>query len=161
MSRCVKLFRLKTSRQVLDNFLHAIAKLCDHQASISHSCAREQFNEIGWFVQPTIFSGVNNDMRIAREEISNRSCRSFRTVMTKMRSRSQTTPITGCRPSSSHPTPPGHGLWRIGFEAGRVILNGAPHEPLAPFGGFKQSGFGREFGVFGREAFLEPRAVLG
>jgi aldehyde dehydrogenase (NAD+) len=46
------------------------------------------------------------------------------------------------------------------IEAGRVIINGAPHEPLAPFGGFKQSGCGREFGVFGLEAFLEPRAVI-
>ena len=44
--------------------------------------------------------------------------------------------------------------------AGRVIINGAPHEPLAWFSGFKQSGFGRESGIFGLEAFLEPRAVL-
>jgi aldehyde dehydrogenase (NAD+) len=46
------------------------------------------------------------------------------------------------------------------LQAGRVVINGAPHEPLAPFGGFKQSGIGREFGTFGLEAFLEPRAVL-
>jgi aldehyde dehydrogenase (NAD+) len=49
--------------------LHAIAKLFDHQASISHSRPREQFKEIALFVQATIFSGVNNDMRIACEEI--------------------------------------------------------------------------------------------
>jgi len=41
------------------------------------------------------------------------------------------------------------------------VINGAPHDPLAPFGGFKQSGIGREFGRFGLEALLEPRAVLG
>ena len=46
------------------------------------------------------------------------------------------------------------------LEAGRVVINGAPHEPLAPFGGFKQSGVGRERGVFGLEAHLEPKAVL-
>jgi aldehyde dehydrogenase (NAD+) len=46
------------------------------------------------------------------------------------------------------------------LEAGRVAINGALHEPLAPFGGVKQSGLGREFGLFGLEAFLEPRAVL-
>jgi aldehyde dehydrogenase (NAD+) len=34
------------------------------------------------------------------------------------------------------------------------------HEPAAPFGGFKQSGIGREYGTFGLEAFLEPQAVL-
>ena len=46
------------------------------------------------------------------------------------------------------------------LQAGRVVINGAPHEPLAPFGGFKQSGIGREYGIFGLDAFLEPRAVL-
>jgi aldehyde dehydrogenase (NAD+) len=45
--------------------------------------------------------------------------------------------------------------------AGRVMINAAQHEPLAPFGGFKQSGIGREYGVFRLEAHLEPRAVLG
>ena len=46
------------------------------------------------------------------------------------------------------------------LQAGRVVINGAPHEPLAPFGGFKQSGIGREYGTFGLDSFLEPRAVL-
>ena len=46
------------------------------------------------------------------------------------------------------------------LEAGRVIINGAPHEPQAPFGGFKQSGIGRENGVAGLLAYLEPKAVL-
>jgi len=41
------------------------------------------------------------------------------------------------------------------------MINGAPHEPLAPFGGYKQSGIGREYGVAGLEAFLETKAVLG
>jgi aldehyde dehydrogenase (NAD+) len=46
------------------------------------------------------------------------------------------------------------------LDSGRVVINGAPHEPLAPFGGFKQSGIGREFGEFGLEGFLEPKAIL-
>ena len=45
--------------------------------------------------------------------------------------------------------------------AGRVLINGLYHEPLAPFGGFKQSGLGREMGVFGLEAHMEPKTVLG
>jgi aldehyde dehydrogenase (NAD+) len=45
--------------------------------------------------------------------------------------------------------------------AGRVLINTLAHEPLAPFGGFKQSGIGREYGVSGLEAFLEPKSVLG
>jgi aldehyde dehydrogenase (NAD+) len=47
------------------------------------------------------------------------------------------------------------------LDAGRVLINGLFHEPLAPFGGFKQSGLGREMGVFGLEAHLEPKTVLG
>ena len=43
------------------------------------------------------------------------------------------------------------------LEAGRVAINGAPHEPYAPFGGFKQSGISWEFGLFGLESFLEAR----
>jgi aldehyde dehydrogenase (NAD+) len=44
---------------------------------------------------------------------------------------------------------------------GRVLINGLHHEPLAPFGGFQQSGLGGEFGVFGLEGYLEPKSVLG
>jgi Aldehyde dehydrogenase family len=40
--------------------------------------------------------------------------------------------------------------------AGRVLINTLALEPMAPFGGFKQSGIGREYGAFGLEAFLEP-----
>ena len=47
------------------------------------------------------------------------------------------------------------------IEAGRVLVNTLAHEPAAPFGGFKQSGIGREYGAFGLEAFLEPKALLG
>jgi aldehyde dehydrogenase (NAD+) len=44
--------------------------------------------------------------------------------------------------------------------AGRVAINGMLNDPQAPWGGFKHSGVGREFGAFGIEAFLEPRAIL-
>jgi aldehyde dehydrogenase (NAD+) len=42
-----------------------------------------------------------------------------------------------------------------------VAINGIAHEPLAPFGGFKQSGIGRELGVFGLETYLEPKTLVG
>jgi aldehyde dehydrogenase (NAD+) len=45
------------------------------------------------------------------------------------------------------------------LEAGRVSVNGGFAE-LVPFGGFKQSGLGREYGSFGLEGFLEPRSVM-
>jgi aldehyde dehydrogenase (NAD+) len=44
---------------------------------------------------------------------------------------------------------------------GGVLVNTLTHEPAAPFGGFKQSGIGREYGTFGLEAFLEPKSPLG
>jgi len=114
----------------------------------------------GWFVRPTIFSGVNNDMRIAREEI-------FGPVLCVISYRDEAHAVEIANDTD-------YGLQAYVFssdiarakrvadriEAGRVVINGAPHEPLAPFGGFKQSGMGREFGAYGLESFLEPRAVL-
>ena len=47
------------------------------------------------------------------------------------------------------------------LDAGRVCINGLSHDSKAPFGGFKQSGIGREYGVFGLEEYLEPKAILG
>ena len=47
------------------------------------------------------------------------------------------------------------------IRTGRVYLNGAGHDQAAPFGGYKRSGNGREGGVFGLEAFLETKALLG
>jgi aldehyde dehydrogenase (NAD+) len=56
---------------------------------------------------------------------------------------------------------------RVGLRlrAGRIYLNGAPHGKLqdveAPFGGYKQSGNGREAGIYGLEDFLEIKAMIG
>lgn len=114
----------------------------------------------GWFVRPTIFSGVTNQMRIAREEI-------FGPVLVVIPYKDEEEAIHIANDTS-------YGLQAYVYssdiaharkiadrlESGRVVINGAPHEPLAPFGGFKQSGIGREMGVFGLEAFLEPRAIL-
>ncbi|GLK83473.1 aldehyde dehydrogenase family protein [Ancylobacter defluvii] len=116
--------------------------------------------ERGWFVRPTIFADVRNDMRIAREEI-------FGPVLGLIGYRDEAHAIEIANDTD-------YGLSAYVFatdigrakavaeriEAGRVVINAAPHEPQAPFGGFKQSGIGREFGVFGLEAFLESRAVL-
>ena len=117
--------------------------------------------ERGWFVQPTVFTGVNNDMRIAREEI-------FGPVLCVIPYDDEDEAIAIANDTS-------YGLQayvegadvaharRVAerLESGRVVINGAPHEPLAPFGGFKQSGIGREYGRYGLEAHLEVRAILG
>ena len=44
--------------------------------------------------------------------------------------------------------------------AGRVVINNMTDDPQAPWGGFKYSGVGREYGKYGIEAFLEPKAIL-
>ena len=44
--------------------------------------------------------------------------------------------------------------------AGRVLVNTICHDPFAPFGGFKQSGIGREGGIFGLQEYLEPKAII-
>jgi len=114
----------------------------------------------GWFVQPTIFTNVTNRMRIAREEI-------FGPVLCVIPYREEAEAI-----EIANDTTYGLASYILSsnmdrakrvaeqLEAGRVSINGAPHEPFAPFGGFKQSGIGREYGLFGLESFLEPRAVL-
>jgi aldehyde dehydrogenase (NAD+) len=52
---------------------------------------------------------------------------------------------------------------RVGrqIRAGNVNLNGVPNERTAPFGGYKQSGNGREWGKYGMEDFLEVKAIAG
>jgi len=116
--------------------------------------------ERGWFVRPTVFTDVANDMRIAREEI-------FGPVLCVIPYDDEAQAVAIANDSA-------YGLQAYVLSAdverarrlahqidtGRVVVNDAPHEPLAPFGGFKQSGIGREYGVFGLEAYLEPRAVL-
>ena len=115
----------------------------------------------GWFVQPTVFTGVSNDMRIAREEI-------FGPVLCVIPYDDEDEAV-----AIANDTPYGLQAYvesadraharRVAerLDCGRVTINGAPHAPLAPFGGFKQSGIGREYGRYGLEAHLEVRAILG
>ncbi|WP_248768468.1 aldehyde dehydrogenase family protein [Pseudomonas sp. MWU12-2345] len=115
----------------------------------------------GWFVRPTVFSGVTNEMTIAREEI-------FGPVLSIITYRDQEEAIR-----IANDTPYGLQAYVMSanverarqvadhLEAGRVLINTLAHEPAAPFGGFKQSGIGREYGSFGLEAFLEPKSIMG
>ncbi len=114
----------------------------------------------GWFVRPTLFSGVRNDMVIAREEI-------FGPVLSIIAYGDEEEAISSANDTvyglqayvlSSDPARARGVAARI--TAGRVLINTLAHEPKAPFGGFKQSGIGREYGAFGLEAFLEPKSVL-
>jgi aldehyde dehydrogenase (NAD+) len=115
----------------------------------------------GYFVKPTVFTGVTSDMTIAREEIFGPviAVLTYRTEEEAIEIANDTVYGLQSYVISSNPEHARTVAARI--QSGRVVINGAPHEPLAPFGGFKQSGLGREYGVFGLEAYLEPKAILG
>lgn len=116
--------------------------------------------EAGNFVRPTIFTHVRNDMRIAREEIFGPvlSVITYRTEEDAIRIANDTDYGLQAYVSSADPERAKRVANRI--NAGRVLINGLKHDPLAPFGGFKQSGIGREFGIYGLEAYLEPKAII-
>ena len=113
----------------------------------------------GYFVRPTLFADVTNDMTIAREEI-------FGPVLSILTYRDDDHAVEIANDTnyglhayvfSSDPARARRVASRL--EAGRVAINGG-YEPLSPFGGFKQSGLGREYGTYGLEGFLEPRSVM-
>ena len=117
--------------------------------------------EAGNFVKATVFTNVKNSMRIAQEEI-------FGPVLSIIPYKDEAEAIAIANDSpyglaAYITTANKERAYRIAnlLDAGRVCINGDFHDPLAPFGGFKQSGYGREFGIFGLNAFLEPKAIIG
>ncbi|MFH6995270.1 aldehyde dehydrogenase family protein [Flavobacterium sp. FlaQc-48] len=116
--------------------------------------------EKGNFVKPTVFINVNNQMRIAREEIFGPvlSIITYKTEEEAIEIANDTTYGLQAYVSSSDEKRAHKVASQI--NAGRVQINGIGHDPMAPFGGFKQSGIGREFGTIGLEAYLEPRALI-
>lgn len=115
----------------------------------------------GYFVRPTVFSNVRNDMTIAREEI-------FGPVLAILPYRDEEEAI---RIANDTPYGLQAYVWsgdlahanRVGrrLRAGRVTINGSPGDMGLPFGGYKQSGNGREWGEYGLRDFLEVKAILG
>jgi len=114
----------------------------------------------GYYVKPTIFSNVSNDMTIAREEI-------FGPVLSILPYKDEDEAI-----SIANDTEYGLSGYVSGsqekaqkfaekFRSGNVHVNGAGPDFNAPFGGYKKSGNGREWGDLGFEEFLEIKAILG
>ena len=116
--------------------------------------------ENGNFVKPTVFVHVKNNMRIAQEEIFGPilSIITYKTEEEAIKIANDTTYGLQAYVSSSDEKRAHKVASQI--NAGRVQINGIKHDPMAPFGGFKQSGIGREFGTIGLEAYLEPKALL-
>jgi acyl-CoA reductase-like NAD-dependent aldehyde dehydrogenase len=115
----------------------------------------------GFFVRPTVFADVTSDMTIAREEIFGPvlSIMIYDTVEEAVAIANDTAYGLGGYVTAGTIEE----AQRIGerIRAGRVFLNGAPANAKVPFGGYKQSGNGREHGIFGFEEFLEVKAMLG
>lgn len=120
----------------------------------------EGFNK-GYFARPTVFADVTNDMTIAREEI-------FGPVLVMIDYDTEEEAIAMANDTeyglSGYVQSEDLGHARkvaAQIRAGQVIVNGAGPDMNAPFGGFKQSGNGREWGPLGLEEFLEVKAVIG
>ncbi|MHB1446082.1 MAG: aldehyde dehydrogenase family protein [Acidimicrobiales bacterium] len=115
--------------------------------------------DTGFFVQPTVFSEVRTDMTIAQEEI-------FGPVLVILPYDNEEEAITIANDSvyglaggvwSGDPERARRVARRI--RTGQVEINGGSFNPVAPFGGYKQSGNGRELGKFGLEEFLEVKSL--
>tara|TARA_B100000579_G_scaffold436417_1_gene462310 strand:- start:3152 stop:4582 length:1431 start_codon:yes stop_codon:yes gene_type:complete len=117
--------------------------------------------EKGYFVRPTIFTDVKNNMRIAKEEI-------FGPVLSIIPFETEEEAI-----SITNDTSYGLGNYvqtldmekakRVAkeFRSGGVYINGSSAEPGTPFGGYRQSGNGREGGLWGLEEYLEVKTICG
>jgi len=115
----------------------------------------------GYFARPTVFTDVTNDMTIAREEI-------FGPMLCVIAYDDDEDAIRIANDTAYglHAYILGNDVARARaiagrLDAGRVAINGMAHEPMAPFGGFKQSGIGREYGIYGIEDHLEFKAITG
>ncbi|NIA28120.1 MAG: aldehyde dehydrogenase family protein [Desulfobulbaceae bacterium] len=115
----------------------------------------------GYFARPTVFASVNNEMTIAREEI-------FGPVLSiipydddddAVRIANDTPYGLSGYVSSSNLDRARNVAARL--RTGMVHINGAYHDSMAPFGGYKQSGNGREWGPHGIEEFLEVKSIYG
>jgi aldehyde dehydrogenase (NAD+) len=116
---------------------------------------------MGWFIQPTVFADVDNGMRIAQEEI-------FGPVLCVIPydddadavnlANDSRYGLAGSVFTSDHER--GLAVARS-VRTGTFGINGYAPDPLAPFGGFKDSGIGREWGDYGLGEYVEIKAVNG
>jgi acyl-CoA reductase-like NAD-dependent aldehyde dehydrogenase len=113
----------------------------------------------GYYVRPTVFAGVDNAMAIAQEEI-------FGPVLSVIPYDDIDDAV---RIANDSPYGLAGGVWGADKDAavavarrmrtGQVDVNGGAFNPLAPFGGYKQSGIGRELGKYGLDEFLQTKAL--
>ena len=115
----------------------------------------------GYYVKPTVFADVTNEMTIAREEI-------FGPVLSILGydSVDQAVEVGNDTPYGLAAYVQGTDMGEVRrvanrLRAGQVVVNGAGPDLMAPFGGYKQSGNGREWGDLAFAEFLETKALIG
>jgi aldehyde dehydrogenase (NAD+) len=116
--------------------------------------------ETGYYVRPTVFAHVSNDMAIAREEI-------FGPVLVLIGYQDEDDAVRIANDSeyglSGYVSGSAERARAVArrLRTGMVHLNGSPADLTAPFGGYRRSGNGRERGRFGLEEYLEVKAIVG
>jgi aldehyde dehydrogenase (NAD+) len=119
----------------------------------------EGVNESGYFVQPTVFANVKNDMTIAQEEIFGPvlSIIGYEDEEDAVRIANDT--VYGLSGGVQGADPERAKKVARRIRTGQIEVNGGAFNPVAPFGGYKNSGYGREYGEHGFEEFLEIKSM--
>ena len=149
-----------SSRVQFDKVQHLIKEgIAEGAKLVAGGSGKPEGLETGYFVKPTVFADVNNEMTIAREEI-------FGPVLTMIPFDTEAQAI-----EIANDTPYGLAAYlstgseerasRVAgqLRAGMISVNSASQDYTAPFGGYKQSGNGREWGEFGFDDFLEIKGI--
>ena len=121
---------------------------------------RPQWMNTGYYIRPTLFSDVTPDMRIAREEVFGpvATIMTYTDIDDAIRIANDTeyglsATISGDPAKAAAIAPR--------LRAGIVTINDWRPNPIAPFGGYKQSGNGRENGIYGLADFMEVKSIIG
>ncbi|WP_433862734.1 aldehyde dehydrogenase family protein [Sphingobacterium thalpophilum] len=149
------------SQKQFDRIQHYIRRGIDEGAEVLvGGLGKPDGFQNGFYVKPTIFTGVSNDMTIAQEEIFGPvlSVITYKTEEEAIAIANDTVYGLHAYVSSSDIERAQRVAAQI--NAGRVAINTISHDALAPFGGFKQSGLGREGGLYGLEEQLEPKVII-
>jgi acyl-CoA reductase-like NAD-dependent aldehyde dehydrogenase len=149
-----------SSQAQVDRVTGYIQKGIDEGAKlVTGGPGRPEGLDKGYFVRPTVFSEVRNDMTIAQEEI-------FGPVLSIIAYQDEDDAAAIANDSAYGLA---GGVWSADPErakafarrirTGQIEVNGGAFNPSAPFGGFKNSGYGREYGQYGFEEFLEVKSM--
>jgi aldehyde dehydrogenase (NAD+) len=149
------------SKLQYDRVQEKIAIGIEEIAPVVGGLGKPEGAEQGFYAKPTLFAGVTNDMRIAQEEVFGPVLvmMPFDTEDEAIQIANDTSYGLGAYISTSDPAR----AKRVAraLRSGTVNINGSYQAPGSPFGGYRQSGVGREGGLHGLLEFMEVKAVAG